>query len=412
MLKMKKQISFTFLIFSIAFLLLLPSVTKVSAAESCNGIGPESAIRWDLGELKVGQIGRLMILENTPLYTLNGDTKVFSRMLKAGETYRIYAFGPGELSVGGGLFIDRDLRINYETPSNAKLVQLSCKKQAIDDRNATIQMNDSISTVTRKLGNEKRTSLNEYNLSWYTYHQGYDHYYMVSYLNNKVMGLFTMDKRYYLKNIHIGSTSNEVKHSLGTPIKGILKGNVNYLLPNSNEVQTFYQNGSYITIFYDLHNQGKVTGIQVISTKMEARLTARFAHPTTKLQQAFEMQMFDLINAARVTNGLASEKWDELASHAARKHSLDMAVNHYFDHIDLKGEDPFQRMEAEGIKYRAAGENIAMGYSSSIFSHEAFMNSLGHRENILNSVYTNVGVGVQFQPNTDSLFFTQDYYTP
>ncbi|MFD5853177.1 hypothetical protein ACFWGC_23785 [Cytobacillus pseudoceanisediminis] len=76
---------------------------------------------WDGVELKVGQIGRLSVLKDTPLYKLDGENKIFSRTLKAGEDYRIYAFKPGKLSVGGGYFIDRDERIKYETPSKSKL---------------------------------------------------------------------------------------------------------------------------------------------------------------------------------------------------------------------------------------------------------------------------------------------------
>lgn len=412
MLKMKKLIAITSLFFSIALLLMSPSVTTVYAADSCSSIGPETVIRWDSEELKVGQIGRLTVLKSTTLYKLAGEVKSVSRQLKAGERYRIYAFKPGKLSVGGGLYVDRDARVNYETPSKAKFTQVSCKKQAIADSRASIQMNDSLSTVTTKLGQEKRTSLNEYKVSWYTYHTGYKQFYMVSYLNNQVQGLFTMDKRYYYKNIHVGSTRTEVKNSLGTPVKSIRKGNIDYLLTNSNEVETFYNGGSYITIFYDIHQQGAVTGIQIVSKELEARKSARFGVPSTTLQQSFEMQMFDLLNAARVTNGESALKWDERARKASRKHSLDMAINHYFDHVNLKGQDPFERMKAEGIAFQAAGENIAYAYSSSIFAHEAFMNSLGHRENILNPVYTYVGVGVQFQASTNIPYYTQDYFRP
>ncbi|WML46121.1 CAP-associated domain-containing protein [Neobacillus sp. PS3-40] len=410
MMRVYKQIFLGITLVSILF--LLTPVTSAHAEELCSSIGPETVIKWDSSDLKVAQIGRLTILKNTPLYKLTGETKETSRVLKKGETYRIYAFKPGKLSVGGGLFVDRDDRINYETPSKVKLGQQTCKKQAIESSQASIQLDELKGSVEAKLGKEKRTSLNEYNLNWYTYYQQYHHFYMVSYLDNKVAGMFTMDDRYYVKNIHVGSTSTDVKNALGNPIKGIVKGNTNYLLNNSNGVQTFDQAGFYITIFYDLHNQGKVTGIQILSKSMENRKAARFGIPSSTLKQAFEMQMFDLINAARVTNGLLALGWDERERTAARKHSLDMAVNHFFDHVNLKGEDPFVRMKAEGIYYRTAGENIAMGYSSSIFAHEAFMNSLGHRENILNSDYTFVGVGEQFQANTNVPYFTQDFFTP
>jgi hypothetical protein len=78
-------------------------------------------ISWDGAELKTGQIGRLTVVKDTPLYKFDGDNKVFTRTLKAGETYRIYAFKPGMLSLGGGLFVDRDSNVKYQTPSKSKL---------------------------------------------------------------------------------------------------------------------------------------------------------------------------------------------------------------------------------------------------------------------------------------------------
>lgn len=79
---------------------------------------------WDGVELKPGQIGRLTIKKDTPLFKLNGEKRTLSRTLKAGEFYRIYAFKPGLLSVGGGYFVERDSRVTYQTPSKTKLEQV------------------------------------------------------------------------------------------------------------------------------------------------------------------------------------------------------------------------------------------------------------------------------------------------
>jgi hypothetical protein len=101
---------------------------SVKAAD-CSQYEGVSRIFWDGVELKSGQIGRLTILKDTPLYKLDGEKQVFSRTLKKGEFYRIYAFKPGKLSVGGGYYIDRDERIKYETPSKAKLDAVKCINQ-------------------------------------------------------------------------------------------------------------------------------------------------------------------------------------------------------------------------------------------------------------------------------------------
>ncbi|WP_244093933.1 hypothetical protein [Jeotgalibacillus sp. R-1-5s-1] len=99
---------------------------QVSGAEVCEKYKGVKKVWWDGVELKGGQIGRLSILNDTPLFKLEGDKKVFSRTLKAGEGYRIYAFKPGMLSVGGGFFVDRDKKVKYETPSKSKLTAALC----------------------------------------------------------------------------------------------------------------------------------------------------------------------------------------------------------------------------------------------------------------------------------------------
>jgi hypothetical protein len=93
----------------------------------CSQYRKDQKIYWDGVEFKYGQIGRLTVLQNTPLYKLDGAKKIFARSLKKGDpVYRIYAFKPGMLNVGGGYYVDRDSRVNYETPSKSKLIAVQC----------------------------------------------------------------------------------------------------------------------------------------------------------------------------------------------------------------------------------------------------------------------------------------------
>ena len=92
----------------------------------CDEFKGVKKIWWNGVELKTGQIGRLTVIKDTPLYKLTGDKKLPSRTLKSGEFYRIYAFKPGMLSVGGGYYVDRDANVKYETPSKAKLLAVQC----------------------------------------------------------------------------------------------------------------------------------------------------------------------------------------------------------------------------------------------------------------------------------------------
>ncbi|HBS58442.1 MAG TPA: hypothetical protein DEA44_04165 [Firmicutes bacterium] len=108
---------------------------------------------------------------------------------------------------------------------------------------------------------------------------------------------------------------------------------------------------------------------------------------------AEEKQLVDLINSERTKQGLTTLKSNNNVANVARAHSQDMLANNYFDHYNLQGSSPFTRLKNAGITYRTAGENIAINVSVPN-THTAFMNSAGHRANILSSDYTQVGVGI------------------
>ncbi len=142
------------------------------------------------------------------------------------------------------------------------------------------------------------------------------------------------------------------------------------------------------------------------STTTTTTASSATASDTTVIEQ----QAVDLLNADRVANGLPKLQTDARLTTIALNHAQDMIDNNYFSHTDLNGQSPFDRMKAAGISYSAAGENIAT--DTSIQAAEvAFMNSSGHRANILNSSYTNVGVGVAYDKN-GNVYVVQDFIKP
>jgi uncharacterized YkwD family protein len=110
---------------------------------------------------------------------------------------------------------------------------------------------------------------------------------------------------------------------------------------------------------------------------------------------AYEQQVVDLTNKERAKYGLPPLKVDLALSKVAREKSRDMAVNHYFSHNSPTYGSPFEMMRKFGISYTAAGENIAMGQRTPQEVVAAWLNSAGHRANILNRNYTHIGVGFE-----------------
>ncbi len=121
-------------------------------------------------------------------------------------------------------------------------------------------------------------------------------------------------------------------------------------------------------------------------------------------------QVFALTNVERQNQGLPALAWDDGAAEVAYRHSLDMDVRNYFDHVDPDGLQPWDRLTAAGISWSSAGENIAYGYDSPDSVMTAWMNSSGHRANILRAGFTRLGVGVH--SNGTTIWWTQLFYTP
>ncbi len=108
---------------------------------------------------------------------------------------------------------------------------------------------------------------------------------------------------------------------------------------------------------------------------------------------AFESEVVRLVNEIRKQNGLTPLTQDWELSRVARYKSQDMRDKGYFSHTSPTYGTPFQMIRAFGLSYRTAGENIARGYSTPQAVVNGWMNSSGHRANILNASFTKIGVG-------------------
>jgi uncharacterized YkwD family protein/spore coat assembly protein SafA len=122
--------------------------------------------------------------------------------------------------------------------------------------------------------------------------------------------------------------------------------------------------------------------------------------------KTLEQQVIDLVNQQRSWNGLPALKTNWEVSRVARYKSQDMIDKHYFDHQSPTYGSAFNMMENFGIRFSAAGENIAYGQRTPQAVMNDWMNSPGHRSNILNPTYNQIGVGVAKAAN-GTLYWTQ-----
>ena len=114
---------------------------------------------------------------------------------------------------------------------------------------------------------------------------------------------------------------------------------------------------------------------------------------STSSVSAYEKKVVELTNAERAKQGLAPLTLNTELSKVARTKSQDMKNKNYFDHNSPTYGSPFDMMKSFGISYTSAGENIAMGQKTPEQVVQAWMDSPGHRANIMNSSFTQIGVG-------------------
>ena len=114
--------------------------------------------------------------------------------------------------------------------------------------------------------------------------------------------------------------------------------------------------------------------------------------------QAVEQRVFDAINHERQAHGLPALRWSNRIALQARYHSARMLAKGFFSHQDPKFGGTADRLSIVGIPWRMCGENIfqEQGYSDPVRAAvEGWMQSPGHRQNILTKRFTDTGIGVQ-----------------
>ena len=149
----------------------------------------------------------------------------------------------------------------------------------------------------------------------------------------------------------------------------------------------------------------------IVGTAQAAPVTAKKAQATgsqsARQIKAAEQRAFELLNADRRANGLPKLKLNGVLVVLAENYGKDMIKRNYFSHYNPEGQSPFDRMRGYGISYRYAGENLAVNNSVE-GAQRALMNSPGHRANILNSHYTEVGIGVSYD-SRGAVYVVQEF---
>lgn len=155
------------------------------------------------------------------------------------------------------------------------------------------------------------------------------------------------------------------------------------------------------------------TGVQELINANPQLKNPNLIYPGQKINvpvqnnASVEQEVVNLVNQERAKAGLSALKTDWELARVAEHKSQDMADKNYFSHTSPTYGSPFNMMKNYGINYKSAGENIAQGQRSAAQVVDSWMNSAGHRANILNKNFTHIGVGYVAEGNYWTQMFIQ-----
>lgn len=254
--------------------------------------------------------------------------------------------------------------------------------------------------VISQLGEAMRKEPSEKGFTWFIYNGDLKNYVQVGMKNGAIVAIFTNAQNFRYGQIGKNTLKSEIDLSEATLLsEGLYRKKAHVL---------------QMDYFFDLYDRDKLTAVYMLDETAASENDRDYlsSDQLTSIKEAFAREIFDLANSERIQRGLGLLTWDDRAAAVARSYSEDMSRRDFFDHYSPEGTSPYDRMKAANIGMSIAAENIAEGYENAIYSHEAWMNSEGHRSNILAGDLTHLGVGVQLNSETLVHYFTEDFYTP
>jgi len=250
------------------------------------------------------------------------------------------------------------------------------------------------------VGKPNRVDPSPYGFDWYIFNGDYNRFLMLGVDNGSVVAVYCNSK-YLLSqdSVKVGTSRESVRDKFGTPKTSLRAGNTVYVFPNTDKKDIFVNDGCYTYYYYDIFDGNKVTSVMTIKQEYIENAMTKPLQMDEKKLAAYANQSVDLVNSIRARRGLKTLGFSSAASKLALFRSEDMRDRNYFSHYTPEGKSPATLAKTMSIPFKSLGENIASGHRDAISAFEAFMNSKGHRENIIDKDYDKMGAGVCFGGN-------------
>ncbi|WP_235848977.1 MULTISPECIES: CAP domain-containing protein [Bacillaceae] len=284
----------------------------------------------------------------------------------------------------------------------------------------------STSDVTKILGKPERTDLTQFGYEWMIYRDSTKNL-QIGVNDGNVVTVYSNHHAMPLLHVSIGMSYEEVDAFYEFNNKVSLNGNGalrTYDFELSEEEihmrpLVYIGDGVWAQFYFDIYDNVlsgiRYTDQETLLLHRPYSIVYRGSLPEVEelsnedwkqVQDAQARQIFDLTNDIRKKHGLTPLEWDDATSNVALGHSKDMHQHGYFSHTSPNYGELTDRLESESIAFRLAAENIAAKYVDAIEAVEGWLNSEGHRINLLHEDFTHIGIGVYRD------YYTQNFLTP
>jgi len=338
----------------------------------------------------------------------NGEIKVSWKEIAGANGYAVYRATSKNGKYGLVSLADGKGTLNYNDKSSKKDIVYFYKVQAykeilgqrffgpyssiysIGDFLDGSELGKSEKVVVGKLGNASK----KYNITdgkILVYNKSYNPITYVILKNNQVVEIYSSDKTEAdMNGVKVGSSWDTVSKKLVDKFgssnvkKDANKGWITVSTSNSSSIYYF----SFGKLEAFRHNAKKI-GDKTVDSSFKA---------TAKNEIAAAGLIVDLTNAYRYNHGVHyAVKTTKNHNNVSQQYSEYMLANNHFSHTDLRGRQPWDRARSGGINFSTCGENIAAGEIHPTDTFYQWVHSKGHRDNILNSAYRKIGVGVAYK---------------
>lgn len=216
--------------------------------------------------------------------------------------------------------------------------------------------------------------------------------------------IYKLESPYLYKEYYGGQENNEVTvEKIDVPVR-LVKGQT--VIPLRSATESFGSNIKWNSSKSEVHIYTNKS-IRPKSNSYQYQVLG-----DVNALHSLELELFYLTNAERIKAGLKPLVLDVNNSKVARIKSKDMHDNKYFDHNSPTYGSPFEMIKKHGITYKGAGENLAAGFETAAEVTKGWMESPGHRENLLRDSFERVGFGFYEGTNEYKRYYTQIFTTP